>query len=97
MCTYRLSDEVCLESFGAEAILFIADWDRLLTIDRTATDLFERLKAELGTASFSRDDLTRLLSKRYQFDEAMAGEETKKLLAFALRQGIVHKMKVCGE
>ncbi len=88
---YRLSEELCLESFGDESILFIADWDRLLTLDTAAARLFSLLQAKLGTKPFSRTDLTLLLREHYELSAADVDAEVAKLLAFGLQQKIVLK------
>ena len=88
---YRLSEELCLESFDDESILFIADWDRLLTLDTTAARLFNLLQTKLGTKPFSRVDLSLLLREHYELSKAASDSEMTKLLAFGLRQRLILK------
>lgn len=88
---YRLSKELCLESFGEESILLVADWDWLLTLDATAARLFVLLQSKLGTKPFSRSDVSLLLSEHYDLAAADIDAEVAKLLAFGLRQRIVLK------
>lgn len=89
--SYRFSEELSLESFGDEAILQIADWDRLLTLDATAVRLFRLLQRKLGSKPFSRNGLSQLLQEHYDLNNAEAEAEMKGLLAFGLRQGILLK------
>jgi len=89
--SYSFSEELCLESFGNEAILLVADWDRLLTVDAAAAQLLSFLQSRLGTEPFSRNGLSSLLSEHYELSEMDANEEMVKLLIFGLRQRIIHK------
>jgi len=88
---YCLSEKLSLECFGDEAILLVADWDRLLTLDRIAAQLFVLLQAKLGTEPFDRTDVSMLLSEHYDLGASDVDAEVVKLLAFGLRQGIVLK------
>jgi hypothetical protein len=91
MRRYLLSPSVYLERFDAEALLLVADWNRLLTINPGAADLFELSSAEFRARDFTSADLTAWLCRHYDLPVAECRSKSRELLAFALKHHIVER------
>ncbi|PLX72411.1 MAG: hypothetical protein C0614_13855, partial [Desulfuromonas sp.] len=88
---YRLSQDVYVEMFADEAILFVANLDVMLTVNAAAAELFEAARSVLADRPFTRGECTSFLLDTYDMTPDQAERQTLSLLSFGLRNHIVIK------
>ncbi len=86
---FRLGERVYLERFDSEALLLVADQDRLLTVNAAAADLFAAVRAFFGSTSFTVEEAAAWLTSRYALTPRQCRDKLRELLAFGLRHGLV--------
>ncbi|MDT8440769.1 MAG: hypothetical protein RQ723_03805 [Desulfuromonadales bacterium] len=94
MPRYRLNPRVYVEMFDDAAILFIADREMLVTVNRAAAELYQLFRSSCTGRPFSRQDCRQFLATNYELSVERAMSETARLLGFALRHRIVQRGEV---
>ena len=89
--SYQFAPGLALERFDDEAILFVAEQDVLLTVNRGAADLFEAAVAAFADRTFDRGAAAAWFADAFELTAAEVPGKLLPVLAFALRQGIVVK------
>ena len=89
MRLFRLSPRAYLERFEAEALLLVADRNRLLTVNVAAAELLTEASRTFGVSPFTVQQGGDWLAGVYQLDARDCRAKVRELLAFALRQGLV--------
>jgi PAS domain-containing protein len=87
MRAYRLSPDLAVESFGEQALVLLADRDRILTVNRAAADLLALLQQRLDV--FTCDSLAALLADHYEMTAQQAAERAARLIASWEEYGIL--------
>jgi len=88
---YRLSPDVYLERFDEDAILFVADRARMVTVNRAAAELYEAACTALSDRPFTPAEGAELLLRSYDLAAEDALRQVQAMLAFGLRQRIVER------
>ena len=86
---YRLSPDLVIEYFGEEAIILLTEQDILITVNSASARLLEFIRETFAERDFSRDELVLFLRERYDITDSAACKEARRLLTFALREGMV--------
>jgi hypothetical protein len=86
---YRFAPALYLEWFDDEALLLVAGRERLLTLNRAAGTLFERLGADFADRTLTLQDGIGWLDAHYQLDVETCRDQARRLLAVALRQQLL--------
>ena len=89
MRRYRLSQDVHVEMFDDEAILFVAERNVMLTVNPAAAELFAAAHSVLADRPFTRSECTDFLLDSYEISPEQAERQTLSLLSFGLRNRIV--------
>ena len=92
MRLFRLSPLVCLERFDADALLLVADRDRLLTVNAAAADLYTEAAQAFGNRQFSLEEGVGWLADHYDLSAQQCRVKARELLAFGLKQGLVRRI-----
>ena len=92
--SYSFSPGLAIERFDDEAILFVADRDALITVNRGGADLFEVAYNAFVDRSFGREDAVAWFEDTFDLPAEEVTPKLVPLLAFAVRHGIV--LKSCG-
>ena len=95
MNTYQLSPHVCIEFFGKDAVMLVADRDVLVTVNKTAAQIFEHAREIAGSRTFDRSACVAFLLENYQLSGQEAEGQMRSLLGFGLRHGFVLKTPGC--
>jgi hypothetical protein len=88
---YQLSPDVYVELFGEEAVLFIAEEDRLITVNAASADLYKKIRVTFGLQPFAADEIVSFLCSTFHIGINDAVSQVRRLLTFGLRQGLVSK------
>ena len=91
MNSYRLAPDIHIEDFAEQAILFVSDEDRLITVNAASADLYRRVREHFGREPFSAEAVVTLLCTSFTISAADAALQVRRLLGFGLRQGLVLK------
>ena len=94
MFAYRFSPNLAIERFSDEAILFVAERDALITVNRGAADFFEAAVKAFSERSFGREEVTEWFESSFDLPTEEVTSKLLPLLAFAVRHGIVVKNNV---
>ena len=89
MHLFRMAPRVYLERFEAEALLLVADRDRLLTVNAAAADLFSEAVLVFGNRQFSLEEGAGWLDDHYDLSAQQCRVKARELLAFGLKQGLL--------
>lgn len=85
---YRLAPDLRVERFAEESLVFLAESDRWVRLNRTATDLLVSLQDDDCTA-LAADEVAGRLVRQYDLEAAYAHEVAASLLGEWARAGIV--------
>lgn len=88
---YRLSPNVYIETFAEDAVLLIADYDYMITLNHAGAQLFEKAREAIGDASFSRADCVSFLLDHYELTSFEAEQKMRSIIGFGLTQHMIKK------
>ena len=88
---YAFATGVYLERFDDEALLLVADRDRLLTVNAAAADLFALAIQAFGSRPFSPGEAGDWLAGQYALAARDCRAKARELLAFGLRHGLIRR------
>jgi hypothetical protein len=88
---YRISPHVFIEFFADDAVMLVADQDLMVTVNHAAAKLFEQASLQSAGRSFRRTDWVNFLLQNFQLDQSDAEWQTRSILGFALRHGLVEQ------
>lgn len=74
--------------------MLIADRDLLVTVNHEAAQIFEQAREVFGREDFNRPACVDFLLENYQMSRREAERQTRSMLVFGLRQGLVLKRYV---
>ncbi len=86
---YSLPQDLLLERYEDRGVVLLAGCDRFITLNRAAMTILGLLQNAFGEASFSRSDLSALLSKHYDLTAEQAAEKANDLLASWSTEGLL--------
>ena len=94
--SYRFSPDLAIERFDEEAILFVAERDALITVNRGAADLFEAMAGAFYGRTFDRSEAAAWFESTFDLPPEDVPAKLLPMLAFAVRQGIL-KVETRGD
>ena len=87
--SYRIAPQLYLEHFGDEALLLVAEYDRLLTINTAAVELFDQAMSDFAARPVTVSGLASWLARNYDLPVKDCHRKSRELLAFALRNHLL--------
>jgi hypothetical protein len=94
--SYRFAPDLAIERFDEEAILFVAERDALITINRGAADLFEAMADAFYGRTFDRREAAAWFERTFDLPPEDVQAKLLPVLAFAFRNRIIFKTSVRG-
>ena len=91
LTSYQFSPDLAIERFADKAILFVAEWDALITVNRGGADLFESATLEFADHAFGRAEAAAWFESTFDLPSEDVQLKVLSLLTFAVRHGIVVK------
>lgn len=93
MRRYCVQPDIHIERFDEKAILFVAEQDRLITVNAASADLLQWVRDRFGAEPFNVVELASGLSASFAIDSHKASVEGRRLIGFGRRQGLVGQVQ----